>query len=275
MRSLTMLMIMTLILGCTQDLEKADIFPYDIKTWDRINSRSSEGEGNNEFEKNRDKQAATEEIDLIKDRLFYTDRIAYRIEDWKNKTDELKSWASIPQGIIAQWSYDLLDGEPRVGTYMPWLISGYSFTTNSFVIWPAPFDCLKGNSDRLANKAYTSCFGDPPPTIYTENGGSIYTISSYNDNWAWYSGEVLLIEMNEARAEEFISVISNSSICLRVYYKYFSIYDNAVIVSVRGYIQNGEIKTWLFTTEYHDEKKDEETVRADGINYWYYDKFVF
>ena len=275
MKILLRFIILALILGCTQDLEDAERFPYDVKSWDRLNYRAAVGEGNNEIEKNRDKQVAAKEKEMIKDRLFYTDRIAYRIEDWENKTDELKSWASIPQGIIAQWSYDLLDGEPRAGTYLPWLIGDYNFETNSFEIWPAPFDCLTGSSGIEINIIYTRCFGDPPPTIDTEKEGSAYYIFSYKDNWAWYSDEVLQIKMNESQAEELISTIGHSHIGLRVYYKYYSSSDNAVIVSVRGYIQNNEIRIWLFTTEYHDDKTDDTIYRAGCSDSYYWSKFVF
>ena len=261
-----------IIIGCSPDLDEAKQFPYNAQKWASLTRRQYTGDGNNEFEKNRDKEAAIKEIDAVKNKIFFTYRTVYRTGVWKTDAKIRNSWAKIEAGILPTWEPRIRpEGEPVAGNYLPWLISNYDYESKSFRLIPAPFDCFCNDRNCIKVVSYVRCFGDPPPTADYDGGTSYSPGFAYGDSWAWYDNEVLNIKMNEQDAEEFVNSLMGSSFSIKIFYKYFSSSENAVIVQSIGYNSNDDKSVnILFETEYFDNKNDDTIFKAGRTegDYW-------
>lgn len=274
MRIYLLLLAIVPFVGCSPDLDEAQRFPYNASDWESLNYSASTGRGDNEFEKNRDREAANKEISALKDKIFTTYRTAYRIEDWKKKSKDLKPWYKFGAEMIRFWEPNLiLQGEPKSGTYLPWIITEYDYDTESFRLIPPTFFCLTPLNDLFSNVSYRECFGDPPPTTLVADETSYNPLGVQKSVWSWYNEKVLKIEMNEEVAEKFVNSFTGHSFRIKIYYKYYDSYDNAVIVKVEGLTTvKKSAKNVLFETEYHASKND--TKGKASNEEWYLSQFT-
>ena len=64
-----------------QNVDEAELLPYDSQSWKRLADGASVGEGSYEFEKKRDSESDLKELVELNSRIFYAYGFIYKEEE--------------------------------------------------------------------------------------------------------------------------------------------------------------------------------------------------
>ena len=268
MRICLLLITNIIFMGCGSEFDDAQMFPYDTKSWNRLVKSQEQPDG---------KIQEDAKVTALRGKTFYTYRTVYRIKDWKRVARKQIYYGKIGVGEIPNWTDNLRpEGEPKAGTYLPWLISNYDYETESVRIKLAPFDCFMKKEGNPAAQfvSYLTCFGDPPPVIKSADEGNTYAPFHISyQSWSWLDEKVLDLKLSKQDAEKLLNSISGSSFSVKVYYNIvppsFAMRARTNIVWIEGFTGSGDSMKRIFQTNSYKPDDEEVYNRAGRFqSYW-------